>query len=85
VQEPLAGDGVAVDFGGGEIPVARGLERGFGEEAAGSGGDLGGGDVARGIHVDFDNDLQRAVNGISGSLGNFGKYLAEDFAGSHGA
>lgn len=38
VKEPLAGDVVAIHFGGCEIPAAGRLQCGIGKEAAGSGG-----------------------------------------------
>jgi len=81
-DQPVGGDGVAVDLGRCEIPAMRGLQRLIGEITAGAGGEeLGGGYVAGGIDVELDGDADGAANGGAGAGGNFGHDLLEDFAG----
>ena len=63
-DHPFGGYGVAVDLGGGKIPAMRGLQRLIGEIAAGAGGEeLCGGDVAGGIDVELDGNVDGATDG----------------------
>lgn len=79
-DDPLGGDGVSVDLGGGEIPAMRGLQGLVREIAAGAAGEeLGGGNVAGRIDVELDGNANGATDGGAGSGGNFGHDLREHF------
>jgi len=61
---PLGRDGVAVDLGGGKVPTMRGLQRLVGEISARAGGEeFGGGDVAGGVDMELDGNVNGAADG----------------------
>ena len=79
-HDPFGGDGVAVDFGRGEVPAVCGLQGLVGKIATGARGEkFGAGYVTRSINVNLDGDVNGAANGRAGSRRNFGHDLIENF------
>ena len=63
-DQPVGGDGVAVDLGGREIPAVRGLQGLVSEIFAGAGGkDFRGGNIARRIDMELDRYADGAADG----------------------
>ena len=61
---PFGGDGVAVYLGGGKVPTMRGLQRLVGKISAGAGGEkFGGSDVAGGVDMELDGNVNGAADG----------------------
>jgi hypothetical protein len=61
---PLGGDGVAIDLGGCKVPTMRGLQRLVGEISARAGGEeFGGSDVAGGVDMELDGNVNGAADG----------------------
>ncbi len=78
---PFGGDSVAVDLGGGEVPAMRGLQGLVGKIAAGTGGEeLSGGNVAGGIDMELDGNVDGAADGGARSRRNVWHDLIEHFA-----
>jgi len=67
-DDPFGGDRMAIDFRGGEIPAMRGLQGLVCEIAAGAGGEkFGRGNIASGIDVKLDGNVNGAANGGAGA------------------
>ena len=61
---PFGRDGVAVDLGGCKVPTMRGLQRLVGKISAGAGGEkFGGCDVAGGVDMELDGNVNGAADG----------------------
>src|SRR6266852_9573976 len=85
-DQPVGGDGVAVDLGRGEIPAVRGLQGLVSKILARAGGkDFRGGDVAGRIDVELDGYADGAVDGGARPRRDVGHDLIEHFALSDGA
>ena len=82
-DEPLAGNVLVADLGGGKIPAAGGLQGGVAEELAGCGGQLRAGYAAGRVDVNFNYDSHRAANRTSRSLGHFRQNLIQHLALRH--
>ena len=81
MEEPFAGDGAAVLFGGRKSPELRGLEGAVGEKLTGATGVKGGLDYGAGfVDLDFYRDADGAANRVAGGLRGVGQNLLEDFA-----
>ena len=84
-DQPVGGDGVAVDLGRREIPAVRGLQGLVCEILAGAAGkEFRGGNIAGRIDVELDGDADGAADGGAGAGRDFGHDLLENFAGDDG-
>src|SRR5580704_6318660 len=81
MEEPVAGDVAAVEFGGGKFPELGGFQGAVGEILAGAGSvERRFGYVTRFVDVDFDGEANLAVDCVSGFLRGVGQDLLNDFA-----
>ena len=84
-DQPIGGDGVAVDLGGREIPAVRGLQGLVSKILAGSGRkQFRGGNIAGGIDVELNGYADGAADGGERPRRDFGHDLIEHFALSDG-
>jgi len=85
-NQPVGGDGVAVDFGRRKIPAVRGLQGLVSEILAGAGGkEFRGGNIADRIDVQLNGYADSAADGGESSRRDLGHNLLEYFALSDGA
>ena len=83
---PFGGNGVAIDLGGSKVPAMRGLQGLIGEIAAWAGREqLSGCNIAGGIDVKLDGNVDCATNGGARFRRNIWHYLREHLAVCHGA